>query len=253
MTEGTIQSVERTFAVLECLASHGEMGVRELHADTGLSVTTVYRILSTLARLGYVRQVEEGGRYALTYKVLVLGNAVTRHHDVVQLVHPVLKELSAQVGETVHFAQWADTNIRYIDKVVPSSGVVVMGSYLGMELPLHSTAVGKAILAKLPEEKAKELWARAEHRVYTPNTIVSWEELARQLDQVRADGVAYDDEEREVGISCVGICIVDAAGQPTWAVSISSADGRMEENRARYTQLLKQAGEQMRALVGYSV
>jgi len=253
MTEGTIQSVERTFAVLECLAARGEMGVRELHADTGLSVTTVHRILSTLAQLGYVRQVEAGGRYALTYKMLVLGNAVTRHNDVLQLVHPVLKELSAQVGETVHFAQWADTNIRYIDKVVPSSGVVVMGSYLGMELPLHSTAVGKAILAKLPEEEAKRLWDRSERTVYTPNTIVTWDELACQLNQVRTDGVAYDYEERELGISCVGTCIVDAAAQPTWAVSISSTDGRMRENRERYAQLLKRAGEQMMALVGYSV
>jgi len=253
MAQENIQSVERTFAVLECLAAQGEMGVRELHGTTGLSVATVHRILSTLTQLGYVRQVEMGGRYALTYKMLVLGNAVTRHHDVVQLVHPVLRELSAQAGETVHFAQWADTNIRYIDKVVPSTGVVVMGSYLGMELPLHSTAVGKAILAELPEEEARRLWERSEHRVYTPNTIVSWEELARQLDQVRTDGVAYDEEEREPGISCVGICIMDAAGQPTWAVSISCADGRMQENRAHYTQLLKQAGEQMRNLVGYSV
>lgn len=253
MTEGTIQSVARTFCVLECLAAHGDMGVRELHGATGLSVTTVHRILSTLTSLGYVRQVEAGGRYALTYKMLVLGNAVTRHHDVVQLVHPVLRELSAQAGETVHFAQWADTNIRYIDKVVPSSGVVVMGSYLGMELPLHSTAVGKAILAKLPEEEAKRLWDRSERLVYTPSTIMTWEELARQLEQVRVDGVAYDYEEREPGISCVGICIVDAAGQPTWAVSISSTDGRMRESRAHYTQLLKQAGERITALIGQSV
>ena len=180
MAEESIQSVKRTFLVLESLAGRGSAGVRELHGVVGLSVATVHRILSTLVDLGYVRRNPQTERYELTYKILVLGHSVTQHSGVIQLAHPLLEQLSAQAGETVHFAERSGASIRYIDKVVPSTGVVVMSSYLGMELPLYSTAVGKAIMADLPADEVEEIWNRSDRIPYTPNTISAPEELRRQ-------------------------------------------------------------------------
>ena len=253
MAEESIQSVKRTFLVLESLAGRGSAGVRELHGVVGLSVATVHRILSTLVDLGYVRRNPQTERYELTYKILVLGHSVTQHSGVIQLAHPLLEQLSAQAGETVHFAERSGASIRYIDKVVPSTGVVVMSSYLGMELPLYSTAVGKAIMADLPADEVEEIWNRSDRIPYTPNTISAPEELRRQLEEVRASGVAYDWEERELGISCVAVDILDVTGKPVYAVSFSSSNARMKENQLRYTALVKEIKAQLTSLIGYSV
>lgn len=253
MAEESIQSVKRTFLVIESLAGQGSAGVRELHSKTGLSVATVHRILSTLVELGYVRQNTQSGHYELTYKILVLGHSVTQYSGVIQLVHPLLERLSAQASETVHFAERAGTNIRYIDKVVPSTGVVVMSSYLGMELPMYSTAVGKAIMADLPPQEVEEIWNRSERISYTPTTISAPAELHRQLEEIRTSGVAYDWEERELGISCVAVDILDVTGKPAYAVSISSSDARMRENQPRYAALMKEIKIQLTNLIGYSV
>ena len=93
MAEESIQSVKRTFLVLESLAGRGSAGVRELHGVVGLSVATVHRILSTLVDLGYVRRNPQTERYELTYKILVLGHSVTQHSGVIQLAHPLLEQL----------------------------------------------------------------------------------------------------------------------------------------------------------------
>ena len=246
MAEDTIQSVARAFSILEQLAAQGEMGVRELHGATGLSVTTVHRILGTLTELGYVRQNENTSRYGLTYKMLALGQRVPQHSTVIQLAHPLLQQLSEQACETIHFAERSDTNIRYIDKVIPSSGVVVMGSCLGMELPMYSTAVGKSMMADMSRQEVEII-------TYTPNTVSSLPELERQLEECRLAGVSYDWEEREPGISCVAVDILDVTGRPAYAVSISSSDARMRQNQDRYADLLREVKVRLTELIGYSL
>ncbi|MGI5963765.1 MAG: IclR family transcriptional regulator [Lawsonibacter sp.] len=253
MAEEGIQSVVRTFQILEELAARQDMGVRELHSVTGLSVATVHRILTTLVSLGYVRQSKETGRYEMTYKMSVLGYSVTRHNEVVQLVHPLLKKLSDEVGETIHFAERAGANIRYIDKVMPTSGVVVMTSYVGMELPMYSTAVGKAMMAEMSQGEVERIWAQSEIVAYTKRTIHTLEELQRQLVETKKVGLAYDWEEREYGISCVAAGILDVTGEPAYAISISGPHARMEENQERYARLLEQTRKEISNLIGYPV
>ena len=243
MAEDTIQSVARAFSILEQLAAQGEMGVRELHGATGLSVTTVHRILGTLTELGYVRQNENTSRYGLTYKMLALGQRVPQHSTVIQLAHPLLQQLSER----------SDTNIRYIDKVIPSSGVVVMGSCLGMELPMYSTAVGKSMMADMSRQEVEDIWSRSQIITYTPNTVSSLPELERQLEECRLAGVSYDWEEREPGISCVAVDILDVTGRPAYAVSISSSDARMRQNQDRYADLLREVKVRLTELIGYSL
>ena len=253
MAEDTIQSVARAFSILEQLAAQGEMGVRELHGATGLSVTTVHRILGTLTELGYVRQNENTSRYGLTYKMLALGQRVPQHSTVIQLAHPLLQQLSEQACETIHFAERSDTNIRYIDKVIPSSGVVVMGSCLGMELAMYSTAVGKSMMADMSRQEVEDIWSRSQIITYTPNTVSSLPELERQLEECRLAGVSYDWEEREPGISCVAVDILDVTGRPAYAVSISSSDARMRQNQDRYADLLREVKVRLTELIGYSL
>ena len=153
MAKETVQSVERAFQIIELMAKNETMGIREIHHETGLTVTVVHRIINTLAELGYVKQEKETEKYFLTYRLLVMGNYVQERNNVVRLVHPYLKQLSEDCKETVHFVQRAGNKIRYIDKVLPTANIFATGSYIGLELEMSSTAVGKAILAELPEEE----------------------------------------------------------------------------------------------------
>ena len=105
MAKETVQSVERAFQIIELMAKNETMGIREIHHETGLTVTVVHRIINTLAELGYVKQEKETEKYFLPYRLLVMGNYVQERNNVVRLVHPYLKQLSEDCKETVHLSR----------------------------------------------------------------------------------------------------------------------------------------------------
>ena len=230
MAKETVQSVERAFQVMEILAESGTAGVREISQEAGLSPTVVHRLLGTLAGLGYVSQ-EQDGKYYLTFKILAMGNQVQLHNNVVQRVQPFLEDLSESCGETAHFMERVGTNIRYLGKVTPSANMFATGSYVGMELPLAGTAAGKAILARLSEAEIAKIWKKSRIIRYTPYTICTEERLLCEIAEIRKTGLAYDREEREMGLSCVGAAIPDYQGIFRYAVSISGPTARMQGER----------------------
>ncbi len=228
-TDG-MQSVARLFQVLEAMTEKEFTGVRELKAKTGINSTTIHRILNTLVDLGYVRQNKETEKYALTYKLTALGNVVSENNSVIAIIHPYLEELSNRFGETVHLVERVKNNIRYIDKITPNQGVFATGSYVGLELPLTSTAVGKSILAYLPNEEIETIWNNEELLIYTEKTIKTFPQLQKEIDLVRQRGFAYDDEEREVGLFCVAICLGEYFGQVKYAISLSAPVAYMKDD-----------------------
>lgn len=227
MAKETLQSVERTFQIIELLSERGAMGVRELGYETGLHATVVHRILGTLVQLGYVCKEEETDRYLMTYRLLTVGNGILQRNSIVRLAHPHLEELARQCMETVHFVEKAGNNIRYLDKITPSANMFVTGSYVGMELALASTAVGKAILARLPAKEVERIWEELPAVRFTANTICDLERLFGELEEVRKTGFAYDNEEREEGLFCVGVSIPDYKGAYSYGISISAPLVRM--------------------------
>ena len=230
MAKETVQSVERAFQIIELMAKNETMGIREIHHETGLTVTVVHRIINTLAELGYVKQEKETEKYFLTYRLLVMGNYVQERNNVVRLVHPYLKQLSEDCKETVHFVQRAGNKIRYIDKVLPTANIFATGSYIGLELEMSSTAVGKAILAELPEEEVRKIWNQGENVIFTPHTIQSLDQLLKELEEARETGFAYDWEEREAGLCCVGVSVRDYRGSYNYGISISAPVTRTKED-----------------------
>lgn len=231
MAKETIQSVERTFQVIELLAEKSAMGVREIAHETGLHSTVVHRVLGTLVELGYAGQEDETGKYLLTYKLLAVGNRIQERNSVVKLAHPYLVALAEECRETVHFVERAGTNIRYIDKITPAANMFATGSYVGVEFPLAGTAVGKAILAKLSEEEVRAVWDDSRIVQYTPNTICDLDRLLNELTDTRKTGFAYDMEERETGLLCVGVSVPDYRGEYIYGISISAPLARMQEER----------------------
>jgi DNA-binding IclR family transcriptional regulator len=121
------------------------------------------------------------------------------------------------------------TSVVYLDKVEPNNRRVWLDSRIGASNPVYCTAMGKAILAFLPQDEAAEIVSRIRFVRYTPRTLCTAEALQRSLDRVRRRGYAIDDEEVECGVRCIGAPILNEMGRPVAAVSVSGPSSRITQ------------------------
>ncbi|MBU6422628.1 MAG: IclR family transcriptional regulator [Chloroflexi bacterium] len=226
----SVQSVDRALDLLEALAaSEGEVSITSLASRTSLHVSTVHRLLTTLLRRGYVRQNPDTSRYFTGAKLATLAEGRSRFNELRHRARPILRGLTEQTRETSNLVVLDDAMAVYIE-TVPSPHVVRMFTTIGNRVPLHSTGVGKALLAALSTDRRDALIDRIEMRAYTPRTIVEKTSLRRALEEVRERGYAIDDEEFDEGVRCVAIA-VGPVGDPIGAISVSAPAGRMTRQR----------------------
>lgn len=241
-----MQTLTRVFQIIEAMSEKEFYGVRELKLKTNINTTTIHRILFTLVNLGYVWQNKETEKYALTYKFVSIGNLIARKNSIVSIVHPYLKKLSNDCNETINFVERNKNRIRYIDKVTPSKGIFETSSYIGLELPLTSTAVGKIILSNLTEKEIEEVWNSEEIIIFTENTIVKFEDLKKELDEAKKTGFAYDLEEREKGVTCIAVGLSNGRENCKYAISVSGPSANMSgKNLEKIKHKLLQAKKEL--------
>ncbi|MBE6727982.1 MAG: IclR family transcriptional regulator [Ruminococcaceae bacterium] len=231
--KSTVQSVERTFAIIELLSKNKEMSISELSRLSQLHKTTVFRLLNTLMSLGYVYQNEKSEQYGLTYKFLKISSFGLSHHDIRNEMKPLLKELSHKCGETVHLVERNGNNVVYIDKFESNKNSVRMVSRIGMELGMTTTAVGKALLSKCDDDEVLSVWNSSEHTAKTEYTITDFDLFKGEIDRVRLLGYAVDNEENELGVRCVAVALPDCYGEYKYAVSVSAPINRMDEETVK--------------------
>lgn len=230
-TKNPIQVAERLFQVIELLAEHGPMGIMELSGLLGFHKSTTHRLVTSLQYMGYIRQDEESLKYALSLKFLDIGSRILEQTNMAALIHPALKKLSEQTGETVHLVQREGIEAVYIDKVESTASSIRMVSRVGSRIPLYCSGVGKALLAELPDPQIRAVWDSSEIRRLTPHTITSFEALMERIGEVRERGYALDDEENEEGVRCIAVSLRDYHKEPVYALSISAPVGRMTDER----------------------
>ncbi|MFT4145063.1 MAG: IclR family transcriptional regulator [Mobilitalea sp.] len=229
-----VQSAERIFGVLETLAQTGPIGLIELSVKLGLHKSTAHRLLLSLICMGYATQEPDTGKYKLTFKIVELSERVLSKVDIVSMVHPVLADLANHARETVHFVQRRGTEVLYLDKVAPlypQESAISMASQVGLTRPLYCSAVGKAILAELKQEEIEYIWEHSHIEKKTEYTITTLSQLQEELEEVRKNGFALDNEENELGVRCIAVCVKSHNGQPNNAFSISAPAVRMTADR----------------------
>jgi DNA-binding IclR family transcriptional regulator len=229
-----VQSAERIFSVIETLAETGPIGLMDLSTRLALHKSTVHRLLLSLICMGYVKQQEETGKYMLTFKVVELSEKVLSKVDIVSVVHPFITELANSCRETVHFVQRRGTEVFYLDKVAPLypyESAIRMASQVGLARPLYCSAVGKAILAEMTDKEVEYIWNNSLIEKKTDYTIVSVTELKKELGEIREKGYALDNEENEMGVRCIAVCVRNHMRQPNNAFSISAPASRMTDER----------------------
>ena len=226
-----IQVAERLFQVIECLAENGPMGIMDLSAQLGFHKSTTHRLVTSLQYMGYIRQDEESLKYELSLKFLEIGGKIVEQMNMASLVHPSLKKLSEQTGETVHLVRSEGTEAVYIDKVESNVRSIRMVSRVGSRIPLYCSGVGKALLAELPDPEIREIWNSSEIVSLTPYTVTKFQDLMERIGTVRKVGYAMDDEENEEGVRCIAVSIPDYHKEPVYALSISAPVSRMTDAR----------------------
>jgi DNA-binding IclR family transcriptional regulator len=211
-------SIDKTLAVLEALAEHHR--VTDIAASTGISKSTVHRILQALVLWGFARP-DGSGSYEPGPRILTLAGRVMHRFDPARQAAGALRTLCETSGFTTHFAIRNVDEAVYVDKR-EGRRPYHMPSRIGMSVALHTTAIGKAVLAELTDEEVLAVSRRTGLPRRTPNTLTSEEDLLTALARVRAAGYAIDDEENEPGIRCVGAAVFDHTGQVLGGLSIST-------------------------------
>jgi len=219
-----VQTIERASSLIDILSqSPRGISIRDLSAKAKLPKGTTHRLLSSLTYFGFVRQDPKTRNYLLGFKFIEFGQLILGQLDLRREAEPFLKDLAEKTKETVHLVFLDRNEIVYIDKVEADHGQggLRMASRIGLRNPAHSSAVGKVLLADLPEE-ALEIFLRNKGLPWrTDNTITEPNQLKEHLKLVKRQGYAIDDEENEKGIRCVGAPIYNETGKVVAAVSVS--------------------------------
>lgn len=220
------QTVLKALDILECVANANHpLSASEVAGLCKVSRPTAYRLLLTLATRGYTAQAD-GPYFRLGTQALSLSKKVLDSIDLPELARPYMRQLSDATHETVHLSILEDTEILYIAKV-ESSQSIRLTSTIGARSNLHSTAMGKAVLAFLPDDERAELLDRIELAAFTPATITNRAALAKELANIRKRRFAIDNEENESGVRCVGAPLFDHTGHVFAAISISGPAYRL--------------------------
>ncbi|WP_275264621.1 IclR family transcriptional regulator [Jiangella asiatica] len=221
---GSVQSVERAFGLLETMADHGgSMGLSQLATASNLPLPTIHRIVRTLVDLGYLRQ-EPSRRYALGPRLIRLGESSSTMLST--WARPQLTHLVDELGESANLAMLDADQIVYVAQV-PSRHSMRMFTEVGRRVSPHCTAVGKAVLATLPQRTVQEILQRTGMPQQTEHTITDPGVLARQLELTAERGYAIDDGEQELGVRCVAVAVPDAPAR--LALSISGPGTRVTD------------------------
>jgi DNA-binding IclR family transcriptional regulator len=224
----SVRAVERTLALLESLADAGSdgAGLSILARAADLSEPTALRYLATLSRSDVVEHDPRTNGYRLGPGLLVLWERGFGDVNPRRVGTSLMRELHASYGETVNLATFWNGRVILIDAI---EGVHALkrGARVGQEDRLHSTGLGKAILAHLPEAERRSLLREKGQPRITEHTITTLPELERELEEVRARGYAIDQEEDVPGLRCVAAPIFDRHGHVSHALSISAATTSM--------------------------
>jgi len=248
---GGIQSIERGFAILDEIARNREgIGLAELSKRLGLHSSTVFHLVRTMVSLGYVGQQKESKKYRIGRRLFALAAGAFDDIELVSLATPVLEKLSRDSGEASHFAVRSGDEIVVLAKTA-GTGMFQMVDRSGTVRPAQATALGKVLLAALTAEQLERFLDARELYRFTPKTIVDREALARELDEVRRSGIAYDDGEFDAEVRCVAVPVRDFAGRvtgaigisgPVWRLSLQALQEKSARVRAAAAELSSQLG-----------
>jgi len=226
-----VQVLDRALALLDTIGDQkSTLSLAELCISQGLHKSTVHRLLMVLESHRLVDKNPETGRYRLGLKLFELGSKAIASLDLRELALPHMTRVQRETEETVNFAVMDKGEVLYIAKIEPQRNLR-MAAHVGHRFPAYCTALGKAMLAELPEPEVDAILAMSEMRARTPNTITSPVILKDELRTIRSRGYSIDDEENDEGARCVGVAVRNQWGSPVAGMSVSGPASRVTKSK----------------------
>ena len=225
------KTVEKALVIIEYLLKNEEAKrVTDIAKDLKINTSTVQRIVNTLHGENYLHQEPSSRKYKLGLKFLEISKNVLNKIDLKRIADPYLRELRDQTGETVHLMVLVNSMGIYIDVVESQQRSRVVSS-IGTPEDLYYSAVGKALLAFLPEKKVESIIKIRGLKARTPNTINDFLTLKQNLLKIKKCGYSIDNEEGEIGTKCVGAPIFNHNAEIIASISIAAPCHRMTKKK----------------------
>ncbi|WP_229717087.1 IclR family transcriptional regulator [Paenibacillus aceti] len=224
-------SSEKLLSILELLAEIGEpIRLLDISKELGINNSTTLRFLNTMMKCGYVAQDPETLKYYLTYKICNIANKVSSKTNIRSIAADYLKEITKIFGESVCLSLEQDMKVVYIDVVEGPDQMIRSMQRIGNVAPLYCTAVGKVFLTQYSEKQLDHYVEICGLSRITPKTLTSKQQLLDELELVKKNGYAIDEEECEIGARCVASPIYDYSGKIIAGVSVTGPVTRFTQS-----------------------
>ncbi len=242
----SIQVIDRGVSLLDAISQYEvPVSLKILSADTGLHPSTAFRILGALMEAGFVEK-DTAGHYMLGKKLVRLAGKVRRGVDLREQALDIMEALRDAIGETVNLTVREGDEVVYIERVT-SNRMMRVEQVIGSRAPLHVTAVGKLMLAELGDRFIHAYADRTGLKAYTSYTATTEQDLLNAVHQAQTQGFAYDNEEAEEGVGCIGVLIYDGSKNVVAGLSISAP---IERRKQEWVKLVKAAGNKISERLG---
>ncbi len=216
-----IKTVLNSLELLEAFKGEKpELGVSELSKILKLHKNKIFRLLATLEYMGYIEQDTFTENYRLGLKSLELGQSFIHHLRLLSIAKPVLKELVGKIKESAYVGVIREKNVIYLD-IVEADQVLKVASRVGNMLPIYATAIGKSQIAFESKDSIEKLLPD-KLKAFTKNTITDKDNLFTELEKIRRQGYAIDNEELDEGVICVGAPLRDYTTHIIGGISVSA-------------------------------
>lgn len=227
--QNTIKSLDRAMEVFERLSVLGGATLSELAGDLKQSPATVYRVLVTLERRDLVDFDPTPQTWHIGPGAFQIGARFLRRTGLVERARPILRSLMEDTGETANLGIERDGNVVFLSQVETHSNIRAFFPP-GTVAPMHSSGIGKAILAFLPEVSRKRILDEHWRERFTPHTLADRHALEADLLRIRDRGFAIDAEERNLGMRCIAAPVIDQLGEVVAGLSVSGPTSRIEDD-----------------------
>lgn len=246
---GSIQVIDRMISLLDALAATPDAAsLKQLAATTDLHPSTAHRILAALCAARFVER-QEAGNYRLGIRLLELGAIVKSRIDLREVALPYMQQLQEKIGEAINLGIRRDDEIVYLERTAAGPSLVRVVYLLGGRAPLHLTSLGKLFLAADSPQAVRDYARRTGLPGKTPHSLTTLDGLENELDKVRRQGIAHDDEEAELGLKCVAAPIYDDEGQIVAALSVSAP---VDRHVPTWSEEVKKTALAVSLALGYS-
>jgi len=210
-----------------------ELSVTEISKALGMSPSKVSRMLGTLEGEGIIERENRNGKYRLGIMLFELGVAYAYHFPLRKIIRPHIEQMAKEIQVTVSWAVMKKNRVIVLDRI-QNLPIDVLAYRVGLNMPVHSTSVGKVLLAHLPEEKQDAILRSIDLNKVTDATIIDLEHIKEHLKLTKERGYATDEEETYENINCIAVPIRDGSGQVICAISLMD-----EKSRTSREQLYK--------------